>query len=71
MLTDYMVTCPHAGCRWSGCLMPRGDRTAWRPALPTVREVVFECPRCHREWRGRVVGDDVKPLPLHEEVTAS
>ncbi len=62
MLTDYVVTCPHHDCHWSGCLFPRGDREAFRPAVPRVREVAFECPRCHREWHARVVGDDVKPI---------
>ena len=66
MLTDYMVKCPHTGCNWSGSLLPRGNREAWRAALPTVHEVAFECPRCHGEWHAEVIGDDVKPLPLVE-----
>jgi hypothetical protein len=59
MLTDYSVTCPSPGCRWSGCLFPSGDRQAWQGAIPTVKTVVFKCPRCHNEWHARVVGDDV------------
>ena len=66
MLTDYMVKCPHHGCGWSGSLLPKGNRDAWRAALPTVHEVAFECPRCHTEWHAEVIGDDVKPLPLVE-----
>src|SRR5262249_30333986 len=66
MLTDYMVKCPHLGCNWSGSLLPKGNHEAWRAAVPTVRAVTFECPRCHREWHGQVIGDDVKPLPLEE-----
>jgi hypothetical protein len=68
MLTDYMVRCPYPGCRWSGSLLPKGNREAWRAATPTTNEVVFCCPRCHGEWRARLVGDDVKPLPLEEPV---
>jgi hypothetical protein len=64
MLTDYMVHCPH--CRWSGSLLPSRNREAWRSAVPSTHEVVFECPRCRGEWHARLVGDDVRPLPLEE-----
>ena len=70
MLTDYMVTCPYPGCRWSGSLLPSRNREAWRAAIPTTNEVVFECPRCHGEWRARLVGDDAVPLPLGESALA-
>lgn len=66
MLTDYMVTCPHAGCHWSGSLLPSGDRGAWRCAVPSTNTVMFRCPRCNGEWRARLVGDDVFPLPERE-----
>src|SRR5262249_56654086 len=32
MLTDYMVTCPHVGCHWSGSLLPSRNREAWLSA---------------------------------------
>jgi hypothetical protein len=32
--------------------------------VPTKSEVVFHCPKCDGEWRARVKGDDVVPLPL-------
>ena len=63
MLTDYFVHCPHAGCGWRGCLFPEGKRDPNTPLAPTRREVSFLCPRCHREWRARIVGDDAIPLP--------
>jgi hypothetical protein len=66
MLTDYMVTCPHAGCHWSGSLLPSRNRDAWRTALPTTNHIVFRCPRCGGEWQARVVGDDAVPVPLEE-----
>jgi hypothetical protein len=69
MLTDYMVTCPHEGCHWSGSLLPHGNLSAWRAAVPTTRVIVFQCPRCHREWHARIVGDDAKPLSLEELAT--
>jgi hypothetical protein len=66
MLTDYLVKCPHSGCGWFGSLFPKGSQEPWRAAVPTVREVVFECPRCNGEWHAQVIGDDVKSLPLAE-----
>ena len=63
MLTDYIVHCPHVGCGWHGPLFPRGNRDNFKPATPSCHEVVFECPRCHREWHAEVIGDDVHPLP--------
>jgi hypothetical protein len=71
MLTSYLVRCPHVGCNWFGSLLPRDNTEAWRWAIPTAKVVVFECPQCHGEWHARVVGDDVKPLPLEELVTTS
>jgi hypothetical protein len=66
MLTDYVVTCPRAGCHWSGSLLPSADREAWRAAIPATHTVLFRCPRCLGEWSARVVGDDVESLPLEE-----
>ncbi len=68
MLTDYMVTCPYPGCHWSGSLLPSRNREAWRAATPTTHDIVFECPRCHREWHAELVGDDARPLPLEDLV---
>jgi hypothetical protein len=66
MLTDYMVKCPHPDCRWTGSLLPSRNREAWLSAAPKTREVVFECPRCRREWHAQLVGEDVRNLPLEE-----
>jgi hypothetical protein len=70
MLTDYMVTCPHVGCHWSGSLLPSRNREAWLSAIPQTRTIVFECPRCHGAWYAEVVGDDARPLPLATEELA-
>jgi hypothetical protein len=64
MLTDYAAHCPHEDCGWRGYLFPQGNRDDWRPALPTRREITFACPRCKREWRAQIVGDDAINLPL-------
>jgi hypothetical protein len=66
MLTSYWVTCPHPECRWLGSLLPQPDTDAWHGAAPVQGLVVFQCPQCNGEWRARVVGDDVVPLPLAE-----
>jgi hypothetical protein len=68
MLTSYLVACPHVGCNWSGSLLPCRNTDAWTSLIPTTSIAVFQCPRCDREWRGRIVGDDVKPLPVEEAV---
>ncbi len=66
MLTSYSVTCPHSNCHWFGSLLPLTDIDAWHGAAPVRGMVVFQCPQCNGEWRARVVGDDVVPLPLAE-----
>jgi hypothetical protein len=66
MLTSYLVKCPHSGCDWFGSLLPRTNRNAWRGPTPEAPIAEFQCPRCQREWQGRVVGDDVVPVALAE-----
>ena len=66
MLTSYLVKCPHADCGWSGSLLPNRDTDSWRGCAPSIDIASFECPRCRGEWRARIVGDDVFPLPLEE-----
>jgi hypothetical protein len=68
MLTSYLVTCPHAGCGWSGSLLPCRNTEAWSSLVPRTKVAVFQCPRCEQEWRAQIVGDDVKPLPVEELV---
>ncbi len=67
MLTDYMVTCPHTGCHWTGSLLPKANRDAWKTALPTTHDILFECPRCNGDWHARVIGDDAVPLALEDD----
>jgi hypothetical protein len=70
MLTSYLVKCPHPGCDWYGSLLPRHDSLSWRNLTPAKSIVEFQCPQCQGEWRARVVGDDVKALPLEEVVVS-
>jgi hypothetical protein len=71
MLTSYLVKCPHLECGWFGSLLPLRDVEAWRGPIPTVPIAVFQCPRCDKQWRARVVGDDVKALPVEETAPVS
>jgi hypothetical protein len=66
MLTSYLVRCPHSGCDWFGSLLPSRDTDSWRGSIPATPIATFECPRCGREWRARVQGDDVVSLSLEE-----
>jgi len=66
MLTSYLVKCPHFGCDWFGSLFPRRDVETWHGLYPNSPVVVFQCPQCLGEWRARLVGDDVEPLPQVE-----
>jgi hypothetical protein len=63
MLTGYLVKCPCVGCRWYGELSARPSPEAWREPASVRPTVVFECPRCQHEWRARVIGNGVQPLP--------
>jgi hypothetical protein len=69
MLTSYTVSCPHPGCHWSGSLLPQTDTQVFLPARPTVPTIVFQCPHCEGQWRARVVGDDVVPVPIEEKAS--
>ncbi len=66
MLTSYLVHCPCPGCGWFGSILPSRDQDSWREAVPTTSMAVFVCPQCQHEWHGRIVGDDVIPLPVDE-----
>ena len=71
MLTSYLVKCPHSQCGWSGSLLPCRDTDSWKGSIPTTSIAVFECPQCQQQWRARVVGDDVVPLPVERELVHS
>jgi hypothetical protein len=35
---------------------------AWNPSNPNNKVAIFQCPKCGQQWRGKIVGDDVRPL---------
>ncbi len=67
MLTSYLVRCPFPTCDWFGSLLPIQDTDSWRGSVPTTPVATFECPQCRHQWRARVQGDDVLPLPPEEQ----
>ena len=64
MLTSYLVKCPHFDCNFFGSMLPSRNADSWKGSVPNVKVAVFDCPQCGREWKARVKGDDVEPLPL-------
>lgn len=71
MLTSYMVKCPHFGCNWFGSLLPNRDTDSWKGPIPTTPIATFACPKCGQQWKARVRGDDVEPLPLEDAVASA
>ena len=71
MLTSYFVKCPQFDCNFLGSLLPSRDTDSWKSSVPTVNIATFDCPNCGRQWKARVRGDDVEPLPLEEEVATA
>lgn len=70
MLTNYPVRCPYEGCGWRGTLFPLDSAVVCRTAQPTNRTISFECPKCRRDWKARVVGEDAVNLPLKQQPVA-
>jgi Zn finger protein HypA/HybF involved in hydrogenase expression len=67
MLTSFEVRCPHEDCRHFGNIIPRKDAEQWHGQASTAHPTVtFRCPKCRREFRGQISGDDVKIA--HEEM---
>jgi hypothetical protein len=66
MLNAHLVKCRQFGCHWSGLLCPRydADSTGAFEHMDTI--VVFQCPWCRQEWRARILGGNVKPLPMED-----
>ena len=62
MLTSYLVSCPHLYCGWFGSLLPTKNGVPMQSIPGAI--VNFHCPQCDGEWHAKVVGDDVRPLPL-------
>jgi hypothetical protein len=62
MLTSFQVHCPHDGCKWSGCVIPKKDTEPWhgQESSNSHPTVIFRCPECRKEFRGQIFGDDVK-----------
>lgn len=66
MLTSYSLSCPHAGCGWTGNLVPSVDRGGTDAEIESTQRAWFQCPRCQRDWEVRITNDRVTALPAVE-----
>jgi hypothetical protein len=66
MLNAHLVKCRQFGCHWSGLLSPNCAADSTGEFVHTGTIVVFQCPCCQQEWRARVLGGRVKPLPMDD-----
>ena len=71
MLTSYLVKCPHFNCNWFGSQLPNKNTDSWKGSIPTTPIASFTCPNCGKEWKAKVKGDDIEPLPLDDVLTSA
>ena len=62
MSNRYLVKCPQFGCGWSG-LTTTDHADPWPGSQSPGIIVALQCPCCHHEWQGRVMGGKVRVLP--------
>jgi hypothetical protein len=70
MSNRHFVKCRGFGCHWSGLLSPDCTADFTDGWAETGAIVVFQCPSCKQNWRARVVGGKVKPLPMDDSENA-
>jgi hypothetical protein len=66
VLSSYPVACPHAGCDWTGSLVPSLVRGGSDSEVASMQRAWFRCPRCRRDWEVRIANDTVTVLPVVE-----
>ena len=54
MLSSYPVTCPYAGCGWTGSLVPSLLRGGEGSEIASAHRAWFRCPRCDGDWEVRI-----------------
>ena len=64
MLSSYPVSCPHAGCGWTGSLVPSKAQGGARAEIASMQHAWFHCPGCQRDWEAQIQGDKVLVLPV-------
>lgn len=67
MMTSYPVACPHAGCSWTGSLIPSSIRGGTNAEIASMQRAWFRCPRCDADWEVRITNDRVTVLPVAEQ----
>src|SRR5262245_43375717 len=54
MLRSYRVACPHAGCDWTGSLVPSVVQGGEGRESTSIKRARFHCPRCQADWAARM-----------------
>jgi hypothetical protein len=66
MLSSYSVTCPHAGCDWSGSIIPSRLQDGTGAEIASGSKAWFQCPSCSTSWEVRITNDRVTVVPVAE-----
>jgi hypothetical protein len=66
MLCSFRVACPHAGCGWTGSLVPSVLKDGEDSEIVPGQRAWLQCPRCNRDWEVRIKDDKATVLPLPE-----
>ena len=63
MLSSYRVACPHAGCDWTGSLVPSVVQGGEGRESAPMQRAWLGCPRCQGDWEVRIEDDKVTVVP--------
>ena len=66
MLSSYRVECPHAGCNWSGSLVPSVVQGGERREIASRQRAWFRCPSCQSDWEVWIKDDKATVVPATE-----
>jgi hypothetical protein len=66
MLSSYPVACPHAGCSWTGSIIPSLVQGGAHAEVASKQRAWFRCPHCQGDWEVRITDDKVTVLPAVE-----
>ena len=67
MLSSFRVACPHAGCDWTGSLVPSVLRDGADAEIASGHWAWLQCPQCRRNWEVRIKDEKATVLPVMEE----
>ena len=66
MLSSYRVACPHAGCDWTGSLVPSVVQGGEGSEIAPMQRAWLGCPRCQGDWEVQIKDDKVMVVPATE-----